>query len=76
MDYLRVMLVGGAIVGTLCALFSLFVYDSFFVVIAASAWTAHGYTRVFGKHVGATTFALALKGVLMSIAWPLMPPRR
>lgn len=76
MDQLRVMLVAGLIVGTLCALFSIFVYDSDLVILAGSLWTAVGYTRVFGKRVGAPTFAKALKGVLMSLAWPLVPPRQ
>ena len=75
MDQLRVMLVAGVIVGTLCSLFSLFVYDSPIIVLVGSLWTAIGYKRVFGRHVAAPTFDLAVKGVLMSLAWPLVPKR-
>ena len=76
MDQLRVMLVGGVIVGTASALCSIFIYNSIIFVIAGSLWLSLGYLRVFGKRVAAPTFALALKGVLMSLAWPLVPPRR
>lgn len=72
---LRVTLVAGVIVGTLCALFSILVYESNLTVLVGSLWTAKGYTRVFGRHIGAPSFELALKGVLMSLAWPLVPKR-
>jgi xanthosine utilization system XapX-like protein len=75
MAQLRVMLVAGVIVGTLCALFSIYIYQSDLIVVAGSLWTAIGYRRVFGQRIGAPTFELALKGVLMSLAWPLVPKR-
>lgn len=75
MDRLRVLLIGGVLVGTPCALFSTFVYDSDWIVLVASLWLAIGYNRVFGRYLGAPTFGLALKGVLMSLAWPIVPKR-
>jgi len=76
MDQLRVMLVGGVIVGTASALCSIFIYNSLIFVVTGSIWLALGYRRVFGDRVAAPTFTLALKGVLMSLAWPLVPARR
>jgi len=76
MDLFRVTIVTAVIVSVISTLIETFVYDSILVVATLSVWTAVGQVRVFGQTIGAPTYSKAIKGAVMSLAWPLVPKRR
>lgn len=59
--------------GLLNAVLLNFVLDDRLVPLVTALWMAFGYVRVFGRNLAADTFQRAFKGVMMALAWPLVP---
>lgn len=75
MAYIRVLIAVVVINGVLNEFLRAFVWDSFYVVLATGIWIGLGYGRVFNGSPKADSFLNAFRGVLMSVLWPLVPPR-
>lgn len=75
MPFFRVLIVSSLISGVLTSLIRAYIFDSYAVSLILGVWLAMGMLRVFSNGLVAPTFQLAFKGVLMSLAWPLVPKR-
>lgn len=75
-DQFRVRIIAALIVTVIATPINIFLYDSLAVVVLLTLWLCVGYTRVFGKGpISAPNNELAVKAVVMSLAWPLLPKR-
>ena len=77
MDLFRVTIISALVVTAISMCIEILInYDGILVVTGMAIWMAFGQVRVYGTVIGAPTYALAFKGALMSMAWPLVPKRR